>query len=209
MKKLIEKINLDLGNKFEIIFENKISYQNLNEIKNTSNIINVKSKNINDNNNEITIIYETNNQKILKILNKNFIDNKKNIFNILINGDKKRISGCINLKEDEIKKNLTNKFIRYTKYYDMSFMFSGSTSLSFLPDISKWNIKNVVNMNSMFNHCESIKNISDISKWDTKNVTNMSSMFYHCKSLTSLLDISKWNTKNVLICVVCLIIVNH
>ena len=44
----------------------------------------------------------------------------------------------------------------------------------------------------MFSHCKSLKSLPDISKWDTKNVTNMSYMFSWCKSLKSLPDISKW-----------------
>ena len=47
-------------------------------------------------------------------------------------------------------------------------------------------------MSYMFYLCNSLKSLPDISKWDTKNVTNMSCMFYYCKSLKSLPDISKW-----------------
>ena len=50
----------------------------------------------------------------------------------------------------------------------------------------------------LFSECESLKSLPDISKWNTKNVIDMSSMFYNCKSLLSLPDISKWNTKNVI-----------
>ena len=32
-------------------------------------------------------------------------------------------------------------------------MFSGCSSFSSLPDISKWNTNNVINMNHMFNGC--------------------------------------------------------
>ena len=35
-------------------------------------------------------------------------------------------------------------------------------------------------MSSMFNFCNSLKSLPDISKWDTKNVTNMSGMFSGC-----------------------------
>ena len=37
-----------------------------------------------------------------------------------------------------------------------------------------------------------LNSLPDISKWDTKNVTAMNSMFSGCKSLNSLPDISKW-----------------
>ena len=49
----------------------------------------------------------------------------------------------------------------------------------------------------MFNNCSSLSSLPDISKWNTNNCTNMSEMFYGCSSLFSLPDISKWNTKNV------------
>ena len=65
----------------------------------------------------------------------------------------------------------------------MSFIFNNCESLISLPDISKWNTKNVTNMSFMFNNCESLNNLPDISKWDTKNVDNMSGMFYSCESL--------------------------
>ena len=52
-------------------------------------------------------------------------------------------------------------------------------------------------MSYMFYMCESVKSLPDISKWDTKNVNNMSGMFSECSSLKSLPDISKWSTKNV------------
>jgi len=52
-------------------------------------------------------------------------------------------------------------------------------------------------MNSMFSCCTSLSSLPDISKWNTKNITDMSSMFSHCSLLSSLPDISKWNTFNV------------
>ena len=39
-------------------------------------------------------------------------------------------------------------------------------------------------MSSMFSNCESLSSLPDISKWDTKNVTNMSGMFYFCNKLS-------------------------
>ena len=56
-------------------------------------------------------------------------------------------------------------------------MFSYCSSLQSLPDISKWDTKNVTNMSYMFDNCSSLQSLPDISEWDTKNVTNMSDMF--------------------------------
>ena len=47
-------------------------------------------------------------------------------------------------------------------------------------------------MSSMFNGFSSLSNLPDISKWNTSNVTNMYSMFRGCSSLLYLPDISKW-----------------
>ena len=59
-------------------------------------------------------------------------------------------------------------------------MFNGCKSLKSLPDISKWDTKNVTNMSAMFRDCSSLKYLPEISKWDTKNVTYMNSMFDYC-----------------------------
>ena len=79
----------------------------------------------------------------------------------------------------------------------MSNIFSGCSSLSSLPDISKWNTNNVTDMYSMFSECSSLSSLPDISKWNTNKVTDMSHMFYYCSSLSLLPNISKWNTNNV------------
>ena len=71
------------------------------------------------------------------------------------------------------------------------------SNLISLPDISKWDTFNVINMSGMFQDCSSLLSLPDISKWNTSNVSDMSSMFSGCKSLLSLPDISKWNTSNV------------
>ena len=49
----------------------------------------------------------------------------------------------------------------------------------------------------MFYGCSSLSSLPDISKWNTNNVTNIKGMFYGCSSLSSLPDISKWNTNNI------------
>ena len=66
-------------------------------------------------------------------------------------------------------------------------MFDKCTTLTSLPDISKWNINKFTDMSYMFNNCSSLTSLHDISKWNTKYVTNMSYMFNNCSSLKSLL----------------------
>ena len=60
---------------------------------------------------------------------------------------------------------------------NIRYIFEGCTSLSSLPDISKWDTKNVTNMSFIFCGCKSLFSLPDISEWDTKNVTYMSYMF--------------------------------
>ena len=81
---------------------------------------------------------------------------------------------------------------------NMSYMFWNCSSISSLPDISNWNTENVITMSNMFSYCLSLQSLPDISKWNTQEVIDMNNMFSNCKSLTSLPDISsKWNTQNV------------
>ena len=80
---------------------------------------------------------------------------------------------------------------------DMSFMFCSCALLTTLPDIWKWNTSNVTSMIYMFFGCSSLSSMPNISKWDTKNVTDMRFMFSYCYSLLSFPDIKKWNTNKV------------
>ena len=43
-------------------------------------------------------------------------------------------------------------------------------------------------MQDMFYGCESLISLPDLSKWNTENVINMESMFEGCSSITSLPD---------------------
>ena len=65
----------------------------------------------------------------------------------------------------------------------MREMFNGCESLHSLPDISNWNIENVINMSYMFWRCKSLKSLPDISNWNTENLKDMSYIFEGCKSL--------------------------
>ena len=79
----------------------------------------------------------------------------------------------------------------------MERIFSGCSSLTKLPDLSKWNTHNVTNTNSMLSGCSSLITLPDISKWNMNKNTDVSEMFFNCSSLKYLPDISKWNTQNV------------
>ncbi len=61
------------------------------------------------------------------------------------------------------------------------------------PDISKWNVSKVRNMQSMFALCENFD--CDISKWDVGNVEDMLGMFNCCFNFNQ--DISSWHVDKV------------
>jgi surface protein len=42
-----------------------------------------------------------------------------------------------------------------------------------LPDISNWDVSNVIAMRNMFYKCELLKNLPHIAKWDTINLIIM------------------------------------
>ena len=58
--------------------------------------------------------------------------------------------------------------------------------LSSLPDISKWNTNNIIDISYIFLGCKHLLSLPDISKWNTNNVNNMNSMFDGCVKLSSL-----------------------
>ena len=76
-------------------------------------------------------------------------------------------------------------------------MFYECKKLISLPEISKWNTSNIMEINGLFCECFSLISISDISSWNTSNTNNISKMFSNCINLESLPDISKWNTENI------------
>jgi len=61
------------------------------------------------------------------------------------------------------------------------------------PDISKWDVSNVVNMSCMFYECKNFN--QDLSRWDVSKTQYMSSMFYNCQKFNQ--DLSGWNVNNV------------
>ena len=50
-------------------------------------------------------------------------------------------------------------------------------------------------MNEIFANCSSLLSLPDISKLNASNIINLSGLFYNCSLLKTVPDISKWNTK--------------
>ena len=162
-----------------------------------NNIFNIyKKMNID----EINIKYKIEEKdKAIKLFGSSFVENNKKNCKLIINGKEKELKEMYNFGLFNTKKDfLEIKLKGITDITDMGGMFRHCSSLSSLPDISKWNTSNVTNMNSMFLGCSSLSSLPDISKWNTSNVTSMYYMFGGCSSLSSLDDIiSKWDTSNV------------
>ena len=55
-------------------------------------------------------------------------------------------------------------------------------SLSSLPDISKWNMENIIDINSMFEGCSSLSALPNTGKWNIINVQNLNYLFFSCTS---------------------------
>ena len=49
----------------------------------------------------------------------------------------------------------------------------------------------------MFSYCKSLPKIPDINKWNTKNIKDSKGLFYGCSSLTTIPDISNWKFDNM------------
>jgi len=80
----------------------------------------------------------------------------------------------------------------------MSYLFYNCISLSSLPDISKWNIDNVINMDNLFSYCQSLSCILDILKWKTNNILNIFQLFTSCIALLPLTYLKKFEKSKII-----------
>ena len=103
---------------------------------------------------EINIIYDIKEENKIRIFGSKFVKNNRNICKMIIDNKKYEIAEYFNIEK---YKNNNNKLKIILKGIDniknMSNMFDGCSSLSLLPDISKWNTNNVTNMSYMFYLC--------------------------------------------------------
>ena len=115
--------------------------------------------------------YEEHEENI-NIFGGEFVKNNKNKCKMIIDHKEYEITEKYNIENYNNNK-LEIELKGIDNVTNASNMFSGCSSLSSLPDISKWNTNNVTNMSYMFNGCSSLSFLSDISKWNTKDVTNI------------------------------------
>ena len=140
-----------------------------------------KENNINNDaeySNEINILYKIENQNVIRIFGPKFVEDNKSKCKIEFENQEYDLIAFFNI-ENYTKNKLDYSQIKLkniNNITNMACMFRSCSSLSSLPDISKWNTSNVINMSSIFYFCYKLP-LPDISKWNTSNVNNMSNMF--------------------------------
>ena len=72
--------------------------------------------------------------------------------------------------------------MEYNRVTNINFIFRNCSSVTKLPDISIWDIRNIKYMNDIFNGCFCLIKIPDISKWSinkevASNPINISSSY--------------------------------
>ena len=132
-----------------------------------------------------------------KIKSSKIIATDKNIQDI-VKGELDRLGLDADLNHIDVSKvtNMREVFSCHDMRAANSIMFRTILSPKYNklnPDISKWDVSNVNNMERMFEYSQYFN--CDISGWDTHSVTNMEYMFNNCTNFNQ--DISSWNVSNV------------
>ena len=177
------------------------------------------NKNENKNENEINIIYKTNEEGMENIFGEKFVENNKNNIELIINGNKNSLINKYELKKGEnnikliIKNKITNleymfydckslKNIEELKYLDtkninnFSGMFYGCSSLSDIKALENWNVSNGNDFNWMFLGCSSLSDIKALENWNVSNGNYYIGMFRECSSLLDIKALENWNLSN-------------
>ena len=71
---------------------------------------------------------------------------------------------------------------------EINWMFYKCSSISLIPDISKWNIIKIKEIQKLFDECSSLPSLPNISKW---NVNNINKIIYNSSLLNALSHQSK------------------
>jgi len=188
-------------------------------IKNVIDEFNKYYEKINKNENEINIIYETNDEGIENIFGEKFVEKNKNNIELFINGNKNVLINKYNLRKGEnnikiiIKNKITNleymfydckylKKIEGLKYLDtkninnFSNMFYGCSSLSDIKALQNWNVSNGNDFNWMFLGCSSLSDVKPLENWNVSNGHYYIGMFRGCSSLLDIKTLQNWNLSN-------------
>ena len=115
------------------------------------------------NNNEINIIYKINRDNKMKIFGSEFVKNNKDNWQIIYEDKEYELNEYFNISYN-IKDELKIKLRGINNIINMSCMFYECSSLLSIPDISKWNTQNLINIKDNFNKIKNLK-IPDKFKW--------------------------------------------
>lgn len=128
---------------------------------------------------------------------RNYIDIRKqqstikatnDIIGQIVDDELKRLGHDCDLNHIDV-----SKVTEMTALFNVDDFDDPSKYVDVNPDISKWNVSNVVNMNGMFWGCKIFN--CDISEWDVSSVRDTVSMFYYCEKFNQ--DLSQWDVSNV------------
>jgi len=127
-----------------------------------------------------------------------YLSNKIQSFSIKATDD--NIKQIVKDELDRLGHNADLNHIDVSEVTDMNHLFCcgsfgilNSTYKDLNPDISKWDVSNVINMDCMFYECNKFN--CCISQWDVSKVKDMSGMFKECKKFNQ--DLSQWDVSNV------------
>jgi surface protein len=155
-----------------------------------------------ENSDTITIKYkivDIKDTKKIQLFGELFVETNKNICKIIVKGKVSDLTTYIDVEKDQLNDDILEIKLKGIKNItNMSHIFYagyGDIPLFSLPDFSKWNTQNVINMSNMFHGCDKLISL-DLSSFDTKNVIDMSNLFSYCNSLKNI-DLSSFNTENV------------
>ena len=199
----IQSNTLNLNNIYNM--NNYNDYNNYNRI-NSNSINNIK--NINNNNNEYddiidiynkiynsNIIYKIDeNKDKIRIFGKYFVENNKNKIKIEIEGKEYELMEYYKINNKN--KYLHIKIKEIENVTDMSYMFSGCSSLSNIKALQNWNVSNGNNFSFIFSECSSLLDIKELENWNVSNGHDFSYMFYQCSSLSDIKGLENWNVSN-------------
>ena len=134
---------------------------------------------------EINIIYYIKrDEKYVNIFGFEFVKNNINKCKMIVDNKEYEIDQKYYIGNNNNNNKLNIKLKGINNVTDMSHMFKDCSSLSSLPDISKWNTNNVTDMSYMFCGCIKLSSLPNISKWNTNNIIDMNHIFDECPLLT-------------------------
>ena len=146
----------------------------------------------------MTMVYKNNNKGIKLFGNKFFEMNSSNQeLKLEINNNfyplMEVYSKCdSNIEEVKITLHISDK----VKAINMTDMFSDCVDLKSLYGISKWTTK-ITGVDRLFYNCNSLSFLPDISEWDVSGLESISLMFYNCYSLIyPFPNLSSWTKNN-------------